>query len=162
MSSKQNVVFAIYPTPKGFGYACLEDKQNLIDYGMVNCYPFGINILTGRFKKLITILRPDLVILQKLESIKRSKRVRKLLENCISYTEAKGLSVIHYDRMDIRNVFEQFGAKTKYEIAENCIKWFPELKSRKPHFRKIWMCDDYNMAIFDALSLAITHLYLGT
>jgi hypothetical protein len=57
-------------------------------------------------------------------------------------------------------VFEQFGAKSKYEIANKIIAWFPQLASRAPKIRKAWMDEDYNMGIFDALALAITHKYL--
>jgi hypothetical protein len=60
----------------------------------------------------------------------------------------------------MRDVFEQFGAKSKYEIANKIVTWFPQLVSRAPKIRKPWMDEDYNMGIFDALALAITHKYL--
>jgi hypothetical protein len=50
--------------------------------------------------------------------------------------------------------------KTKYEIARTIVKWLPQFKHQMPRFRKPWMAEDYNMGMFDALSLAITHFYV--
>jgi len=37
----------------------------------------------------------------------------------------------------------------------------PELKYRAPKAWKLWTSEDYNMGIFNALSVALTHAYLN-
>jgi hypothetical protein len=37
------------------------------------------------------------------------------------------------------------------------VKWFEDLQPLSPKLRKAWESEDYNMGIFDAMALAVTH-----
>ena len=73
---------------------------------------------------------------------------------------AEKLKVILYSRDQIRDVFEQFGAVTKYEISKVLLTEFKKLELREPKKRKTWESESHNMPIFDALSLALTWYWL--
>ena len=85
----------------------------------------------------------------------------QLVEQIAAYAVEEGLPVVKYSRDQIREVFEQFGAVTKYEIAQLLLTEFKELEQRTPRKRTLWVAEDRNMAIFDALSLAMTWFYLN-
>lgn len=160
MSKSQKTVLSIYPNQVGFGYAYLDGPTNLIDYGVVGVSPVCNRKLLRRIKKSINYLKPTLILLRDHKT-KQSPRVKRLVKQVIKYCKSNDLEVYQYNRNDIRNVFDQFKAKTKYEIAKTMVKWMPELKPKMPYVRKLWMTESHNMGIFDALSLAMTHYYLA-
>jgi hypothetical protein len=80
---------------------------------------------------------------------------------CIEeYAKEINVPVYRYTREQVRDVFEQFQAKTKYDIMKQLVAWYPELKWRAPKVREVWDDESANMAVFDAIALAITHKYL--
>ena len=79
----------------------------------------------------------------------------------IKYAESEKLPVDQFTRDQIRDVFERFGKTTKYKIAKFLLTEFTELEPKRPRERKLWMSEDRNMAIFDALSLGVTWFYLN-
>jgi len=162
MKKDHNLVLALYPNTRGLGYACVESPKDIIDYGIVTVRPICNGRILKRAKKFIEYYEPTLILIQDYESkySRHGKRVSGLIDTIVAYAKEKRVPIKQYSREQIRNVLEQFGAKTKYEIATKIIKWLPELKHRTPKVRKLWMSEDYNMGIFDALSLAITHFYL--
>jgi len=70
-------------------------------------------------------------------------------------------SYLPVTRDQIQDVFQQFGATTKYDISQILLKEFNGLETKAPKERKLWTSEDWNMAIFDALSLAMTWFYLN-
>ena len=71
-----------------------------------------------------------------------------------------GIPVYQYSREQVKDVFEIFGAKTKFERAHKIIETIPALASRAPKIRKPYMDEDYNMGVFDAVALVFVHQYL--
>ena len=146
----------------GLRYACVESPKEIIDYGIATVRPIGNSKTLQRAKQFIEYYKPTLVLIQDCESrySRQGKRVAKLIDDIVVFSKRKKIPVKQYSREQIRDVFEQFGAKTKYEIAKTITRWLPELQHRSPRVRKLWMCEDYNMGIFDAMALALTHYYL--
>lgn len=159
--TKFKVVCAIYPNANGFGFVYMENARKLIDYGVVRINPICNRRLMERVRKSLTYLRPTLVVLQNPEGkhTRTGKRVMQLVEQIEAYAVEEGLPVVKYSRDQIREVFEQFGAVTKYEIAQLLLTEFKELEQRAPKKRSLWVAEDRNMAIFDALSLTMTCFY---
>lgn len=116
-----------------------------------------------RVKQSFAYLRPLIVIVQDPEgkSSRTGNRVRRLIDKIVAYATQENLTVVQYSRDQIRDVFEQFGATTKYEISQVLISEFKELDTKSPKQRRLWTSEDRNMAIFDALSLALTWYYLN-
>jgi hypothetical protein len=160
---KKNVVFAIYPNSSGFGFVTMENERKLIGYGTVRIKPIICNQKAlEQSIKLIDYYKPTIVIMpdSDAKSSRIGKRTRKLILKIIAYADSSKLPVELYSRDQIRDVFEIRGVVTKYEIAQFLLTEFKELEPKRPRKRKLWMSEDRNMAIFDALSLALSWYWL--
>lgn len=164
-TKKQNshVVLAIFANGRGFGLAVMKDALNLIDAYMVTlkCRPMVNKKLLEKLKEKLDYYRPDVVILEEPTGYgsRKGKRVHKFIDAVREYTESVGLKVSSYSRNDIRFVFSNFNASSKFEIANVICENIPELEKRRPEKRKYYQSEQYAMSIFDAVSLAITHYY---
>lgn len=159
---KNKIVFAIYPNANGFGFVYMENARKLIDFGAVRINPISNHKVLERIKKSFDYFRPTLVISLDPDgnSSRTGNRIKKLIQKIVVYAEEEKLPVVQYSRDQIRDVFEQFGVVTKYEISQCLLTEFKELETRKPRERKLWTSEDRNMAIFDALSLAMTLFWI--
>src|SRR5690349_21386795 len=133
MSTNQassKIVFAIYPNANGFGYVFLESARKLLDFGVFRVNPISNQIVLKRIREMFSYMQPSLVIVQDPEgkSSRTGKRVRNLIGNIISLAGESNLEVSKFTRDQIRDVFEQFGVKTKHEISQILIKEFKELE----------------------------------
>jgi hypothetical protein len=88
------------------------------------------------------------------------RRVHRLIDKIIVLANEEKSKVVLYSRDQIRDVFEQFGAVTKYEIAKVLLTEFKELELLEPKKRKTWQSESHNMPIFDALSLGLTWFWI--
>jgi Holliday junction resolvasome RuvABC endonuclease subunit len=165
MSTKEKtkIVFAVYPNAHGFGFVYMENERKLIDFGTVRIRPICNNRIFEKIKQTIDYFRPTIVVVPDpdCKSSRTGNRVRKLIAKIIEYGEQEKLPVFQYSRDQVRDIMESFGVTTKYEIARWLLTEFTELEKRKPKERKLWTSEDRNMAIFDALSLALTWFYLN-
>ncbi len=157
-NTKINIVYAVYPNANGFGFVIMENAHTLIEYGVVRINPICNRKVLDRIKKSIEYFRPTILIMPDSEakSTRIGKRTRKLIIKVISYAESLKLPIELISRDQIREVFEIYGAVTKYDIAKFVLAKFKELEPKRPKERKKWTSEDRNMAIFDALSLALT------
>lgn len=162
MSVKETIVLALYPNALGFGYSVVKSPRDALECGVVKVNPISNHKCMERIKKFIDYYEPVLIIVQGLQGKGsfKVKRVTCLIHRITSYAQEKNLSVVSYSREQIRFVFSEFGATSKYAIAQTICKWLPEFTHRMPQLRKPWMAEDYNMGMFDALSLALTHFYM--
>lgn len=163
ISNKQNVVYAVFPNANGFGFVYMENARKLLDYGAVRISPISNRRVLDRIKRSFEYFRPTIVIVQDPEgkTSRTGNRVRKLIERIVAYAAEQKLPVVQYSRDQVKDVFEQFGAVTKYEIAQLLLTEFKELETKAPKERKLWTSEHHNMAIFDALSLALTWFYFN-
>jgi Holliday junction resolvasome RuvABC endonuclease subunit len=153
-------VIAIDPTHRGFGFVVLEGEAKLLDWGTRHApHPKEYNTIE-KVDQLIDRYEPRVLVLEnpKGEGSRRCLRVQQLIEKLVRLGQARGLAVFQYSRAEVRLAFASEGARTKQEIAVVLAERFPELAPRVPPARKLWMSEDHRMAIFDAASLAVTHL----
>lgn len=163
MQKTSNVLYAVYPNANGFGFVYMDSPRTLLDFGVVRINPISNSKVLERIKKSLDYFRPTIVILLDPEgkSSRTGKRVRKLINLIVAYAEGEKLPVVQYSRDQIKEVFEQFGATTKYEISQVILKEFKELEPRAPKRRLLWTSEHHHMATYDALSLALTWFYLN-
>jgi hypothetical protein len=161
-TQRRNIVYALYPNANGFGFVYLENPRKLLDYGAVRINPISNRKILERIKRSFEYIRPSIVIIPDPEgkASRVGRRVRRLIDKIIVLANEEKLKVVLYSRDQIRDVFEQFGAVTKYEISKILLTEFKELELKEPKKRKLWTSEDRNMVIFDALSLAMTWFYL--
>jgi hypothetical protein len=160
---KTNIVCAIYPNANGFGFVYLDNERQIIYYGSSRINPISNFKILERIKKSFDYFRPSIAIMLNPEgnTSRTGNRTKKLVKNIIDYADLENLPVVQYSRDQIRDVFEIRGVITKYEISKFLLTKFPELETKRPRERKLWESEDRNMAIFDALSLALTWFYLN-
>ena len=75
--------------------------------------------------------------------------------------EALNIKVHTYNRTQIKEVFHAFGETTKYGISKSIAGLYPELQHRMPDLRKNSDTEHYQMALFDAFALMLTHYYIN-
>lgn len=158
------IYLSIYPNSRGFGYCVVEAPCIFYDYGVCTIRPMSNTKSLNRIKKLIKRFNPDVIIIQELKgkNSHKTKRVKELHNLIRNYAKEKSIKVLSYTREQIRFVFSEHGAKSKYEIAELITNWFKEdLQDYMPYYRKPWMCEDHMMGMYDAISLFLVSWYLG-
>jgi hypothetical protein len=150
------LVCAIHPSTKGFGYAVFEGPGTLVDWGVraIRKRQKNLSSLT-KVRDLLTFYRPDVLVLEDYQGrgSRRAKRIQALINLIAAHAAEKRMTTASYSRADMR---ASFGLTTKREIAEAIVREFPELEARLPPVRKIWMSEDARMNIFDAAAFAIT------
>jgi hypothetical protein len=150
------LVLAVFPSTRGFGYAVFEGPRSLIDWGVkgARCPQKNLESLE-KLRELTALYRPDVVVLEDYEGpgSRRAKRIRNLINLMAAHAVAEGMSTAFFSRAAVR---ARFGLETKRQVAEAIAQEFPELEPRMPPVRRIWMSEDRRMSIFDAVSLAIT------
>ncbi len=150
-------ILAIYPNSRGFGFAILEGRQRLIDWGMVDVRAEKHKRCLKRIGELIKRYDPAVVVTEDPDKCPhRGKRVRKLIDAIRELAKTTRTRWRGFSREQVRRTFQRPVPVTKHQIAEGIAGRFLELASRLPPRRKPWMSEDARMAIFDAVALAIT------
>jgi len=161
MSEKNQTVLALYPNRYGIGYAIFDSPNNLVEYGIGYIRPAINGKALKRVQEYIAYYKPDIILIRNTEkNSKTSKRTEKLINMICKEARLQNLDIHSLTRTQIKNVFIQFKAKTKYQISEKIIEWFPQLLSYQYPKRKEWMSENHNTGVFDAISLALTYYYL--
>ena len=151
-------VLALQPTTRGFGFCVFEGAQQPIDWGVKDIRKDKNKVSLAKISELIEFYAPEVLVVENFsgEGSRRAQRIERLIHQIAYVGDKKRIPVRSYSREEIRNAFRPFGAETKYEIAKVIARWLPGFESRLPPVRKIWMSEDYRMAIFDAASFALT------
>ena len=162
MKNKEGLMLSLFPNMRGFGYVCLEWPQRIVERGVFSPRPKGNVKILRQVTKYVEFFKPMVIILRDCDTTSGSsmKQTKKLVTEITEYAKGVKVPVYRYSREQVRDVFEQFGASTKYEIANKIVTWFPELARLAPPIRKPWKDEDYHMGVFDAMALIITHKYL--
>ncbi|MBS1683985.1 MAG: hypothetical protein JSS76_04480 [Bacteroidetes bacterium] len=161
MEHENPVILALYPNSIGIGYICLQVPDKVFDFGVTTAKPISNSKLLRRAEKFMEYYKPKVILLKETVSSARSKRNDKLIEALTTLSGEMGLKVYRYTKQQIQDTFEVFGAKTKYEMVDKMVKMLPDLATRMPRPRQWYEKEDYNMVVFYAVSLAITHCHLS-
>ncbi|WP_313111604.1 hypothetical protein [Aequorivita sediminis] len=157
-------VLAVYPKAKGYAYVLMEGPTQVLEQKMVSISPVDNTKILKEITDLLKTHTPQALILEDTNGkfSRKGGRGKQLIRSLCLSAKYLGISVYSYAREDIRFVFEIWRAKTKYEIAEviaKNIKGFEMLLYPKPKYPG---SQKYLTALFDAVSLGITHYYKTT
>ncbi len=150
------LVCAVYPSTRGFGYAVFEGPELLVDWGVKAVRGRQKNLASlERVRELLAFYRPDVLVLEDYggSGSRRAKRIQTLINLMTAHAAEERTAVASFSRSEVRACFD---LTTKREIAEVLAREFPELERRLPPVRRIWMSEDARMNIFDAAALGIT------
>ncbi len=154
-------VLSIDPTSRGFGFAVFEGSDRLIDWGVAQARTDYNRQCLNRIQRLIERYKPcTLVIEETRRGSRRGPRVRQLLFSIKKLAAKRRVKLKAVPQRQVRSLFSQTGATTKYGITELIAKRFPELAPRLPPPRKLWKSGAEVMSVFDAVAFALT-LYSG-
>jgi len=151
-------ILAIAPSTRGFGFAVLEEEETLVDWGVKSVEGDKNTRCLAKLKEIIAHYGPDVMVLQdpSRKGSRCSARIRTLTRRMIALGSSHKVSVKLFSRDEVRQTYFTGGAGTKHALAEILAKRFPaELGFRLPPKRRPWMSEDYRMAIFDAVALAL-------
>lgn len=159
---KPELTLVLYPNYFGMGYLVCENPKELLNYGIARITPFTKDRYIKRLRKLLKQYRPALVVLRGYSDTDRrtSKRVKSVIEGFKREADENNIPVYQYSRDQIKDVFSQFGGKSKFAITRTIGKWYPELAPRLPRFKRNSDLEDYNMGLFDVFALMLCHHYL--
>lgn len=154
---------AIDASPYGFGFAILEEPQHLIDWGIK--YARGdknASCLRGT-QELLEWYGPEILVVEdtrRPDSMRR-KRVRSLFPKLRKLAARMRVAFDPIPWTSVREICGGSVRATKETIAAAMAARFPELASRLPPHRKVWMREDPRASIFDAVAMAVTSLEMA-
>lgn len=157
----QPLVLAIAPIQRGIGYALFEGATEPIDWGVKEARIRKNAQGQKHVQYLINLYQPDILILRQPNdpADKHARRIGHLTETIARRARGQ-VTVKQYSQMQVKDVFSQFGATTKYGMARKIAEYLPALAPSLPQKRKAWMPQDAKEGIVDAVSLTLTHYYL--
>lgn len=150
-------VLAAYPSSRGFGFAVME-AGILVDWGAKNVRKDKNATSLKQVEKLLAHYRPGLIVLpdNQAKTARSAERIRTLIQQIAELAGSQNIPVLLFSQPEVRRRFFSKGLGTKHALAQLLAEQFPdELGFRLPPKRKAWMSEDYRMAIFDAVALAL-------
>ncbi len=152
-------IIALDPTSSGFGFVVFEGPGKLVDWGHTQVKPYKRGIALESIAALFGWYNPEAVIVEDWMSrqSRRSRRVKNLLADIVDFVLASKAEVECYSWAEIARCYAPDEQITKYDTAEIIAATYPELASKLPPKRKIWMSEDERMSIFDSAALALTY-----
>jgi hypothetical protein len=155
-------ILSIAPSTRGFGFAVLEDKDTLVDWGVKTVQGNKNANSLAKVEELIAHYQPEMLVLPDTEGSRRSWRIKALSRKIIALAKTRKVSMKLFSQEQVRRTFFTDGKGTKHALAEIVAKRFPEeLGSRLPPKRKPWMSEHYQMDIFDAVAVGLAFYMNG-
>lgn len=156
---KDKVTLALAPTSRGFGFVAFEHPEIIMDWGVKEVRKNKERDSLLKARVLMHMLQPSVLVIENVHRVdsRRSERVKTLIEKLADVATEKGIKVMRYSRKQVLTEFGKTGAHNKDKIAAAVAQLVPELAHRLPPPRRIWESEHYNMGIFEAAALALTH-----
>lgn len=154
---KHSRILAIDPSTKGFGFAVLELRRRLVDWGSARIWATSEKEFLARVECLVTRYRPVLIVLEDITGRRRSRRNVRRHEVIGTYARSRGLGPRTVTQAEVLVALDGVGS-TKREIALGVAALFPELEVHLPPVRKPWMSEDERTNLFEATALGIAAL----
>jgi hypothetical protein len=155
---KNDRVLAIAPSSRGFGFAVMEGRETLIDWGVRSVTGDKNADALEKAEAMIALYKPAVVVLPdaSAKGSRRYARIRDLTKDIAAVAARRKIKGLLFSREQVMRTFFEDGKGTKHTIARILAMRFPEeLGHRLPPKRKHYKSEDYRMGIFDAVALAV-------
>lgn len=152
-------VLSIAPCARGFGFAVLEERGLLLDWGVARLHSKSDEEFGARFDALLDKYPPELVVLEDVSAVQRSPRLAATLETAARLASLRDLRVLHVGRGDVRTAVGLSRKATNHEVATVTAELFPELLQHLPPKRQPWQGVDGRMYLFAAAALLTATVY---
>lgn len=154
---RRELVMAIFPNTRGFGYAVFEGLLP-VDWGVSDVR--GRNRDHVCLRRITALLRkydPDVLLLRDPAGT-RGPRVAALIKDIANLPRPPNTVCLAISRTDVRGAFNYLKRPTRQMIARAIGDRIPFLDLLVPRPRKIWNSENRHMGLFDAVALALTYL----
>jgi hypothetical protein len=153
-----NRTLAVDLASRGFGYAVLDAKGRLVDWGVRRVTGDKAAECMTRIMDLLEWYAPDLLVLEDCDAStsRRAPRIRALAHDVRRMAEAVEVRVTTVSWQKVRDIFGRSARATKHQIATWVAQLYPIMSRHLPPKRKSWMNEDERMNMFDAIALALT------
>ena len=153
-------ILSIAPSTMGVGFAVLEGRDTLVNWGVKAVQGNGNKNAKSlaKVKELIARYQPDVLVLEDAaaKGSLRYPRIQKLVPQIAKLAAKHKVKVQLFSREQVMQTFLPDGQGTKHNLAEIIAGHFPEqLGSKLPPKRKAWMREHYQMGIFHAAALVL-------
>ncbi|WP_307352210.1 hypothetical protein [Caulobacter ginsengisoli] len=158
------LVLAVYPTARGFGWACFDGPFTLFESGLHSVSKDKNAACLRKIEGLLERLKPETLVLEAFDkgSSLRSGRIRRLSLSIVTLAADQGLELAVFTKADVQAAFAGVGARTRHEIALAIGRHLPGLAYRTPKDRKNGDSEDKRLSIFNAAALVLTHYHFGS
>ena len=156
---KPDLVFALHPTTRGFGWVLFDGPSSPIDWGTASARQGRNAKLIRRLERILSRHDASFLILETYDGKDRvrSMRIQSLCKEIHHLAVCKGLKVRTYSRATVQRTFAQAGAATRHEIALAIAERIDALSHRLPPRRMPWREQDPRQSLFDAAALVLTY-----
>ena len=150
-------ILAVAPTTRGFGFAIIEGKEALIDWGCKAIHGDKNTQSVAKVERLIKKYLPEVLVLQdaSAEHSRRSPRIKQLSQLLIAVAQLHKIKFALISKAKLSRIFFDKSSGTKHDLATILALRFPELSDQLPPKRRPWTSEDSRMDIFDAVALAL-------
>jgi hypothetical protein len=158
-------IISIALSTNGFGYTVMEGPASFVAHGVKAAAGDKNAVSLAKIKKLLTFYRPAVLVLQDVNAkgTRRSSRIKTLHHRMLTLARKRKLKVVTVSRSDAGVVLVDEPSATRYELAQAVANRFPrELARRLPPKRREWESENKNMAMFEAIGLAMVFWNLPT
>lgn len=155
MTKRPLRLLAIDLTAKGFGYALVDKKLSLLDWGFSSMRAADDDALLARVSARIDRGNPTALVLENFAPTPERPTATRRSQLLIKLATEKEIGLCMVSRRVVRRVL---GVKSKAETTQAIIRRFPELRHRAPRNRRSWMSEDERTHVFDAVALAIVFM----
>lgn len=157
------LVLGVYPTARGFGWACFDGPFTLFESGLFTVHKDKNASCLKKVESLLDRLKPETLVLEAFDksSSLRSNRIRRLSLAIVSLAADQGLELAVFKKADVQASFAGVGVRTRHEIAQAIARRLPALAHRMPKDRRNGDSEDKRLAIFNAAALVLTHYHYG-
>ena len=145
--------------PRRFGYAVLEvnGTRELFDWGVSRAEGRAKDSAGRRIRRLIDMWQPSFIVVENLPP-QRARRVRRLIGFIKKEARRGRVPFCAIDPKWIAQALDNPGKLTKFRQASILAQRFPVLQWKLPEPRGPGASEDYRMALFDAIVLALAYI----
>lgn len=152
-------ILAIEPTPRGLAFVVFEGGV-VMDWGTRRDNEGPIEVA----HRLLTHFQADVLVFENPDAhgCKRRNRVRRLLRDLAQSARYRKSATLLVSRDEVRKAWMRAGATAKHAIAAAIGRMFPEVEYLIPPPRKTYASEHARGEIFDAMSLVVHAVGVGT
>tara|TARA_B100001146_G_scaffold224002_1_gene240219 strand:+ start:5213 stop:5713 length:501 start_codon:yes stop_codon:yes gene_type:complete len=155
-------IVSIYPYTRGFAYAVMDSALEVIESRLFDIKEYDHQKTMELSQNVILKHQPSIVILENTNCnyCRKGPRAKQLIRSIAAWVKRNEIDLQFISRVDIRDVFERWNAKNKYEIAEVLKRNIQDLQSFVMEKPKYPGREPNIEAIFSAVSMGVTHFFL--